>query len=175
MHFTIKFIFLWMNIWIQVSNSTEYKVEELAMMKKNQNYKTSSEGNNNCLLFTKYSDPDMNKWLSVFSKVAEKHQSTMEGTINFAFIDVEDLAEYGMLLFQFGYSPGDGTRIIFINLDKTHKPKPKPTFWDAPMKLAKFDETKVAVYHKKIDDFVKAVSDGNALKRGDRLFKREEL
>ena len=60
---------------------SSYRVEELETMKINKNYKSSPEGNNNCFLMTKYSDPDMKNWLDVFSKVAVKHKDSLNGTI----------------------------------------------------------------------------------------------
>merc|ERR1712176_1337232 len=102
----------------------------------------------------------MKSWLKVFSKVAIKHEKSMNGTINFSFIDVDDYARYSLMLFKFGYKRTEGTKLFFVNLDKTTKPTPTPTFWDAPIEFRKFDERKVDVYFEKFDSFVQSIVDG---------------
>ena len=161
---------------IYSSAKAEFRIEELEVMKANGNFKNTKEGNmNNCLLCTKYSDPDMKSWLKVFGKVAEKHKDDLEGSINFAFLDVEDSMRYGLMLQKFGYKKEEGTKLFFMHLDRNFKPMPKPTFYDAPLKFGKFDEGKFDEYVERIDEWVTSVVDGSALVRGDRLMVRDEL
>jgi len=158
------------------STAKTYRIEELETMKTNGNFKNTPSGNmNNCLLVTKYSDPDMQSWLKVFGKVGEKHQEDLEGSINFAFLDSEDSMRYGMMLQKFGYKKDEGTKLFFMHLDRNFKPMPKPTFYDAPVVFGKFDEGKFEEYVEKIDGWVTSVVDGSALERGNKKFKRDEL